>query len=144
MEVLALTIHADTQWSSQPINFSASYLVFSNGVTEAWPIMFFGGSVCLTSFTAARLPMTYAWPRTLMRLSIPWGVMTPRNHFIWKKSTYTKWLKHVAKQMHLIARGFWGNWIIINMGRQIVALIQVKYSIKCINITVKCWELNRY
>lgn len=144
MEVLALTIHADTQWSSHPINFSASYLVFSNGVTEAWPIMFFGGSVCLTSFTAQGSPWPMHDPGLWWDCQYLGGVMTPRNHFIWKKSTYTKWLKHVAKQMHLIARGFWGNWIIINMGRQIVALIQVKYSIKCINITVKCWELNRY
>lgn len=45
-------------------------------------LCFFGGSVCLTSFTAARLPVTYAWPRTLMRLSILRGVTTSRNHFI--------------------------------------------------------------
>lgn len=103
MEVSALTIHADTPkltsnhflsfipcvfvWS----HWSMAYNVFWGGV-YAWPLSQQQGS---------------PWP---MPDPGPWwdcqysgGSRPPEITSYKKNQPYTKWVKHVAKQMHLIA-----------------------------------------
>lgn len=78
--------------------------MFSNGVTEAWPIMFFGGECMPDLFHSSKAPRDLCLTQDLDEIvNTQGGHDLQKSLHIKKNQPYTKWVKHVAKQMHLIA-----------------------------------------